>query len=494
MAGGAVTVVQPFLAGLVLSVAFVPLCRVMARRTGLVAHPRNDRWHREIVPLLGGVAIALATLVGTLITDAAADAIVPLSAAMAISVMGLVDDAFALKPATKLIGQIVLAAAVVYAGYRLNWLDSRLLDSVVTMVWLVGLTNAFNLLDNMDGLCAGTALIVSMTLIIGLASGAASQAAGPEIAFLSVLAGAVAGFLIYNFPPASIFMGDSGSLLLGFSLATLTLNNEGVRGSRSDVLSAIAAPVFVLLLPIFDTTLVTVLRLLAGRSPAVGGRDHSSHRLVALGISERSAVFVLWFLAAGGGAIGILLRRTSAADSLAIGAVFLVLMCGFAYFLARVRVYDDQKVPASASPITPIDSEFFYKRRAAEVMLDFGLVAAAYYAATRLRFSGVEAYLENAENFYATLPVVLATQLVAFFIVGMYRGTWHHFKQRDWVTFAKGVTLGAAAAQAVVLVVYGWYSYSISVFAIYAVLLAVMVTLSRGVVRRVERLLDRLLD
>ena len=242
---------------------------------------------------------------------------------------------------------------------------------------------------------------------------------------------------------------------------------------------------FVLLIPIFDTTLVTVLRLLAGRSPAVGGRDHSSHRLVALGLSERSAVFVLWLLAAiGGGDRHPAAAAPATADSLAVGAVFLLLMCGFAYFLARVRVYDDQQVPASASPITPIDSEFFYKRRAAEVVLDFGLVAAAYYAATRLRFSGVEAYLANAENFYATLPVVLATQLVAFFIVGVYRGTWHHFKQRDRVTFAKGVTLGAAAAQVVVLVVYGWYSYSISVFAIYAVLLAVMVTLSRGVVRR----------
>ena len=140
----------------------------------------------------------------------------------------------------------------------------------------------------------------------------------------------VAGFLVYNFPPASIFMGDSGALLLGFSLATLTLGHEGVRASRSDVLSIIAGPLFVLLIPIFDTTLVTVSRLLSGRSPAMGGRDHSSHRLVAMGLSERAAVMVLWALAAVGGAIGIALRSAGDGLSMAAGGLFLLAMCVFA--------------------------------------------------------------------------------------------------------------------------------------------------------------------
>ena len=131
---------------------------------------------------------------------------------MAIFVIGLVDDALALKPATKLIAQIALAAAVVYFGYRLNWLDSRLLDSVLTMVWLVGLTNAFNLLDNMDGLCAGIALIVAVMLIVGLADRRASRARPARRSrSCRCWPARVAGFLIYNFPPASIFMGDSGA-------------------------------------------------------------------------------------------------------------------------------------------------------------------------------------------------------------------------------------------------------------------------------------------
>ena len=482
------SIAYPFLIGLLLSVVLVPMSRLLAIRLGVVAHPRNDRWHRQVIPLLGGVGIGLAMLIGTVVVGVAGETMVPLTAAMAIFVMGLADDILQLKPATKLIGQIAMASGVVYFGYRLGWAESRLLDSVLTMVWMVGLTNAFNLLDNMDGLCAGTALVVAVMLIIGLMTGVSSAVAQPEIAFLSVLAGAVTGFLLFNFPPASIFMGDSGALMLGFTLATLTLNNDGVRGSRSDVLSVIAGPVFVLLIPIFDTTLVTVLRLLAGRSPAVGGRDHSSHRLVALGLSERSAVFVLWFLAAAGGAVGLVLRNTSDGGSLLIGGAFLAVMCVFAFYLARVRVYED--TPAPAAVLTPLPIEFVYKRRVLEVLIDFTLIGVAYYAANQLRFDREE-YLANAENFYTSLPIVLTTQLVAFFAVGVYRGTWDHFRRKDRVTFLKGVLLGAAGAQGVILAIYRYYSYSVSVFLLYAVLLGVLMILSRTVLRLLDDRFDR---
>ena len=481
-------VIAPLLTGFILAVALVPVCRIIARRTGLVAHPRNDRWHRQIVPMLGGCAMAAALLAGTLISGAASQVIVPLSCAMAIFVLGLVDDVIALKPATKLIAQIALAATLVYFDYRLYWLDSRLFDSLLTMLWIVGLTNAFNLLDNMDGLCAGTALVVAIMNIAGLLTGVMRESAGPEIAFLSVLAGSIAGFLVYNFPPASIFMGDCGSLLLGFSLATFTLNHEGVRGSRSDVLSVIAGPVFVLLIPIFDTTLVTVARLLSGRSPAVGGRDHSSHRLVAIGLSERNAVFVLWLLAAIGGAIGLTLRNAAAGSwSLTVGALFLAGMCVFAIYLARVRVYDDTAVtPGLAEMITPLVGDFMHKRRAFEVMIDFGLIFAAYYEANRLRL-GPYIYLDNAGNFYNSLPLVVATQLVAFFIIGVYRGASRPFEWRDSKLIAKGVVFGAAAAQLAILYVYLYFSYSRSVFVIYAALLFASMIASRGLLRLIGR-------
>lgn len=483
--GGVTHIAVPFAIGFGLSVALVPVSRVLAIRTGIVAHPRNDRWHRKVIPLLGGVAIGVATLLGTVLSGIAADTMVPLIACMAIFTVGLVDDVMALKPFTKLIGQIAMAAAVVYFDYRLYWLDSRLIDSVLTMVWLVGLTNAFNLLDNMDGLCAGIALIVAVMLIVGLETGASAEFARPEMSFLAVMAGAVTGFLVYNFPPASIFMGDSGALMLGFGLAMLTLSNEGVRGSRSDVIAAIAGPVFVLMIPIFDTTLVTVLRLLAGRSPAVGGRDHSSHRLVALGLSERSAVLVLWFLAGLGGSVGIVLRSTRDDVSLAVGALFVLVMCVFAYFLARVRVYDEAHVPAGAATFTLITSDLPYKRRVFEVLVDVSLAGVAYYLANRLQFDR-EGFAGNAENFYGSLPIVLTAQLVGFMLVGVYRGTWDHFKRKDRVTFLKGVALGTAIAQLAVLALYGYYSYSISILLIYASILGGLMVVVRTITNKIE--------
>ena len=478
----------PFLAGFVIALALVPLARRLAFRTNIVAHPRNDRWHRGTVPLLGGVAMAGAILFGALLLGVANSIIVPLSAAMAMFLVGLVDDALALKPTTKLIAQIAMSATVLYFGYRLHWLDSRLLDSILTMVWIVGLTNAFNLLDNMDGLCAGIALVVALMLIAGLTFGAASERAGPQVTFLMLLAGSIAGFLVFNFPPASIFMGDSGALLLGFSLATLTLGHEGVRGSRSDVLSVIAGPLFVLLIPIFDTTLVTVSRLLSGRSPAMGGRDHSSHRLVAIGLSERAAVLVLYSLAAIGGLIGVLLRSVGDGLSLAAGGVFLVVMCGFAVYLSRVHVYEE--LPEHAR-ITPLWGDFMYKQRVAEVLFDAGVTALAYYGVNQWYFDP-EAYLGNAENFYRALPLVVAGQLVAFFIVGLYRGNWQYESARDMGTIALGALLGAVGAQLALIVIYQYFSHSIPVFALYAVVLTLLVTLSRIFERGVIRYLTSL--
>ena len=263
------------------------------------------------MPLLGGVGIGLAMLLGAIFSGIADDTVVPLVACMAIFVMGLVDDVLALKPFTKLIGAdrdgrgggvLRLPAELgrfAPARQRVDHGVARRADQRLQPARQHGRAvrrHRAGRGGDADGRPRDRRI---------------ERFARPEVAFLAVLAGAVSGFLVYNFPPASIFMGDSGALLLGFGLAMLTLGNEGVRGSRSDVVSAIAGPVFVLLIPIFDTTLVTVLRLLAGRSPAMGGRDHSSHRLVAMGLSERSAVVVLWLLAAMGGGIGLVLRSTT---------------------------------------------------------------------------------------------------------------------------------------------------------------------------------------
>jgi UDP-GlcNAc:undecaprenyl-phosphate/decaprenyl-phosphate GlcNAc-1-phosphate transferase len=475
--------VEALLVSFALAVALVPFARRLALRIDVVARPRADRWHRTVVPLLGGVAIGSATMLTSLLFGLGWSLPVVLFASMAMFLMGLVDDILLLRPATKLVAQIVAAAALVYFGYRLNWVESRLLDSVLTMVWVVGLTNAFNLLDNMDGLCAGIAFIVAAMLLTGFWTGVTRNEAMSQMILLAALAGAAAGFLVYNFPPASIFMGDSGSLLFGFSLAALALGREGVRASRSDVLSVIAGPAFVLLIPIFDTTLVTVARLLSGRSPAMGGRDHSSHRLVAIGLSERNAVLVLWLLASVGGAIGLLLRNFSAQWSLPVGAIFLLGMGVFAAYLARVRVYEDQPAAGLANGFTLLQSRFMNRRRVVEVLVDASLIGASYYAAMQLVFRNPEDYLRHAEVFYQSLPVVVTTQLVSFFVRGLYRGIWQPFVRSDVNKVLEGVLAGTAIAQVFLLAYYSGFAVSWKVILLQAVLLAAGVIVSRLISR-----------
>ena len=481
---------EPFLLALGLSLAFVPLCRFLAVRMGRVAHPRADRWHRRPVALFGGVAIGLSLFVGAAVFGLGGQIPVLLTCALLMFLAGLADDLVSLKPSTKLIVQIALGSVLLFFDYRLNWIHSVTLDSLLTLVWVVGMTNAFNLLDNMDGLCAGIALIVGAALLIDLLPGS-TGAAFADVRYLALLLGATGGFLVYNVNPASIFMGDSGSLLLGFSFAAVTLSSSHEGAGRSDILSIVAAPLLVLMIPIFDTTLVTVSRILSGRSAAQGGRDHSSHRLVAIGLSERHAVAVLWLFAAIGGAIGVAVDYLNRSWVSLAALIFLVGMALFAAYLAGIRVYDDDDERVREHRLTPIVIDFMYKRRVAEVLLDFCLVAICYYAAYKLRFEDPEDFMKNFVIFSRLLPLVLATQMVSFFIVGVYRGTWRYFGMMDTVVVAKGVFLGVVLAQLAILYTQRFFSYSRAVFVIYSVLVLCAVTLSRASFRLVGEYIRR---
>jgi UDP-GlcNAc:undecaprenyl-phosphate GlcNAc-1-phosphate transferase len=484
-------VLAPFLVALATSLVLVPIARFIALRAGFVAKPREDRWHRRPVALFGGAAIAASLFGGAFVFHVwRAQPVLTVTAAL-IFLVGLIDDAITLKPSTKLIVQIVLASVLLFFDYRLHWLNSVTLDGLVTLFWIVGLTNAFNLLDNMDGLCAGIAMIVGTALLIDLLPGAAGTPVIFEARYLALLLGATGGFLVYNVHPASIFMGDSGSLLLGFSVAAVTLSAEHLAPGRSDVLSIVAAPVLVLLIPIFDTTLVTLSRWRFGRRASQGGRDHSSHRLVAIGLSERRAVALLWLLAAIGGGLGIALDYFSQTWSALAAVAFVIGMILFAAYLAGIRVYGDDEVRVKAGSFTPIVVDFMHKRRVAEVLLDFCLVLICYYAAYRLRFEDPEAFMLNFQTFSRSLPVILGAQMAAFFVVGVYRGVWRHFGMMDSIVVAKGVVVGTVTAQLVILYVYRFFAYSRTVFAIYGVLLLIAMTLTRASLRLAGEFIQR---
>ncbi len=286
---------QPALLALLVTAALTPCVAWLARRIGMVSAPSQDRWHSRPTALLGGVGIFVAVMTVVLLAvdvpRTFSRAILP--AAALLFLMGLIDDVANLKPIQKLAAQIIAASIVIQAGLLLPWTSSLVLNALITMFWLVGITNAVNMLDNMDGLAAGVAAIGSVFMAIHCFSlGRIAEGAA-----IAVLAASLCGFLLYNSQPASIFMGDCGSMFIGFFLgcsALLTTAGGAPRG----LLPVIAVPVLTLLIPIFDTTFVTMMRKMAGRSASQGGRDHTSHRLVALGLSERRAVWVLYALAA----------------------------------------------------------------------------------------------------------------------------------------------------------------------------------------------------
>jgi UDP-GlcNAc:undecaprenyl-phosphate/decaprenyl-phosphate GlcNAc-1-phosphate transferase len=421
--------------------ASVPLVfgvRWLARRYGLVAVPRADRWHRKPTALFGGVGIFLAFLaimVWHPPEDFSGDQLL-LACSAGMFALGLLDDFVRLKPYAKLIGQIIFSTALTLFGTRLHWLSSPVLDQALTIFWLVGIANAVNLLDNLDGLAGGVAVIASAYLVFFCHDSGQFAAAAMAAAF----SGAVAGFLVFNVNPASIFMGDCGSLFIGFFLGGVTMMSNHPTGLRRNVLAVLAGPVLLLLIPIVDTTLVTIMRKLNGRPVSQGGRDHTSHRLVAIGLSERKAAFVLWGLSALSGAIAVAVRVLALPVTVLLVPVFGLAFLGFFIFLGRVKVYQKVDSPAEGQgrALLPTLADFAYKRRIFEVLHDLALIVMAYYGAFLLRFDGqlVEPFYTQ---FQASMPLLVVVQISAFLALGLYRGLWRYTSTSDLVTLVRAV-------------------------------------------------------
>jgi UDP-GlcNAc:undecaprenyl-phosphate GlcNAc-1-phosphate transferase len=455
--------------------------RRVARAKEIVAKPRPDRWHKKPTALCGGVAIFLAFQIGCLLfaPDFPGKQLILAGGAL-LFVMGLLDDLFQIRPHIKLVIQLAAAAVVVYFGRRLPWTSYEAINIAITIFFMVGITNAINLLDNMDGLAGGVTVIACEFLMITfLLNGQTAQAVFPAL-----LGGAVLGFLLFNFNPASIFMGDCGSMFLGFVLSAIALLSEHDR--TRNLGAVLATPVLILMLPIFDTCLVTVSRKLKGRSIAQGGRDHASHRLVALGLSERRAVWLLYALAAVAGALALLVRGMRAQMLLWLIPCIGLTVLFLGIYLGRVRVYEEGQPPLGNTILQTLEN-FTYKRRVFEILLDVTLVALAYYGAYMLRFDGglTEAQMGV---FLRSLPLVIAVQMLLFLLSGVYRGLWRYVSLEDLVGVAKAV-LGGALACAGIVLAFGWRSSSPAVLILYPILLLVLMAASRFSFRLLRSLL-----
>jgi UDP-GlcNAc:undecaprenyl-phosphate GlcNAc-1-phosphate transferase len=379
--------------------------RATARAVGFVAKPRAERWHHRPTALAGGIGIFVPFAPAL----AYFQAWPLLVGATAMFLLGLVDDIVQLKPYAKLSSQLLIAGLTVALGSTLPWTPYPIVNQAISLFWIIGITNAMNLLDNMDGLSAGVAIIVAIfQCIFSLLQGQLALA-GTSAA----LAGALLGFLVFNWNPASIFMGDCGSLFLGYSLSVLALQNN--YGRSRGILVVMAAPIMVMLVPIFDTTFVTLTRILRGRPVSQGGRDHTSHRLVTLGMSEPVAVSTLMAVGALGGGID--------SPEPTAGSVGL---------LGWLRV-------------------FGYKRRIFEVLLDLVLAMIAMVSAFLLRFDG-DIPDPTALDLARIFPVIIAAKVVLLFAAGAYDGVWRYAGLPDLVRLVRGAIYGSAAAFVIAVV------------------------------------------
>lgn len=475
----------------VLALLLTPVVRAVARNVGAVAKPKTDRWHKKPTAMLGGIAVWLSVLVSFplftylgLIPKTTYGWVIVLASTFLFFV-GLVDDLLHIKPYQKLIGQVLGAALVVYYGLSLPWTSSSLVNMALTIFWLIGITNAINLLDNMDGLASGIAIIAAGFLALSFINSAQFI----EALILMIFAAALLGFLVYNSNPASIFMGDCGSMFVGFFLASSALVNVSGGRSRS-FLPVLAVPILVLFIPIFDTTFVTILRKLSGRAASQGGRDHTSHRLVALGLSERHAVWMLYGFAALSGVLAVTVQRMKLDVSLAAIAAFTILLTLLGVYLGGVKVYDESEAEAAAKdkPLHAFLVDLSYKRRIFEVLLDVILIILAYWSAYAIKF-GPFSNSPAWNLFIRTLPVLVFVKMSAFLVVGVYRGLWRYTSIDDLIVFVKAVCLSSIGSLLAVLFVFRFEGFSRTAFVIDGVLMLFFLAGSRMAFRLFRQLL-----
>ena len=450
-----------------------PWIRRFALQVGCVSRPANDRWGRRVVPRLGGLPIALA-LLGVVGAEAHRNPRLwgILLAGGLILLVGLTDDFRTLHPNSKLIGQILAGCIVLSFGIHVStglpWLAIPL-----TIGWLVLVMNAFNLMDNMDGLSAGIGAIAG-----GFLTWHVLQTDHLTVAIVAAaLTGSTIGFLQYNLPPAKIFMGDTGSQVLGLALGTLSLTGTWHHSAR--LLGILALPTLLLAVPIFDTLFVMFQRMLHGRHPFQGGTDHLSHRLGVLGLTPRQVIFIFYTMTALFGFVSLLFAHDN--QPFAITGIWLLtlgilLMLGAT--LAEVRVYDDLSSPPEDAKVTLIETMLMHKRRIVEVVVDFCSVWACYVMAHALRFEAT--LTPNLEKLILqSLPWVIAVKMICFFACGLYRGLWRYISLHDLANILRAVILGSVLSAIVVLYLWRFEGYSRAVFIIDGTLLFLAVSGAR---------------
>lgn len=433
---------------------------------GWVSRPSADRWHNRVTRLMGGVGFMPVILVmgvciyglsfrvgGRSFLDASAYSqpllvgASLLAGSLFLFFSGWLDDLWSLSPPSKLLLQIAAASQMIYLGGGFSLTGILPVDLAVSYLWMLGITNAVNLIDNMDGLCAGVCGLIFAALALALSDPQARLLAG-------VVSGACVGFLVFNWPKAKIFMGDTGSLPLGFLCAGLTLPNllNGAWGSSQAGLKtsffALAFAAVLVAIPILDTTLVTLTRLWRSQSPMSGGRDHTSHRLSRMLASDKRALFFFLTLTMATIAVFLyVLPRGTQLRWLAAGGVWVALIF-LGAFLGREEVEagveEKDREASGLKKIVAIVSAY----RLAPILLDFILIVGFFQAAYWIRF-GFRLGSENQAAVAQAVPVLLFSGIGFGLLFGCYSSRWRFSGNLDFLRQA-----GAVFASIVVTVAF----------------------------------------
>ncbi|MBL8027166.1 MAG: hypothetical protein JNL74_12180 [Fibrobacteres bacterium] len=457
-------VVMGTISGLV-AMAVTPLIIKLAHKFDVLDKPGTRKIHVRIIPRMGGLAIFAGMFVSLLLfsfydTELFKDVFFERNylyiviGALCMLILGIFDDKYGLDAKVKFTVQIAVAIFVIYFGLKIERITNPFGDPFelgflaypITLLWIVGVTNAINLSDGLDGLASGIALIVSITMF------AVSYTLGNKPGMLvmsAILTGALIGFLKYNFNPARIFMGDTGSLFVGFLLATLSI--KGTLISSTTV--SMVTPLIALGVPIFDTLFAIVRRMISGRNPFAADRQHFHHRLLSSGLTQKQAVMVIYSVCVIFGVIAFIMTAAQSEMAAVLLLIFGIIIFtgirrlgyldGFLVKLKQERYRQKRKMYKSLTlqqeSNLPYWQRLITKKSLFELAVDFAIVTASL---TFTKFVFGEVIIGD-DTFTTQLLIAAVCSYAAFFIFGYYREMWRYISLDSIGKYVKGVTAAA---------------------------------------------------
>lgn len=323
-------IIMPFIISIVISLFMTPIAKKIALKVGGIDIPKDDRRvHKKPIPLMGGLAIYTSIIIASLIFLPIDKSLISIIiGGTIILISGIIDDIKGLSPKLKIIFQVAAAVVLIMGDIKIDFLTNPFtktgtllhlngLSIPITIFWVVGITNTLNLIDGLDGLAAGVAMIASLSFLL------VANKFGyiPIMIMSSIVAGSCLGFLPYNFNPAKIFMGDTGALFLGFMLAALSI--EGVMKSVATI--AVVVPIIILGVPIFDTTFAIFRRLLNGKSIAEADKGHLHHRLLDMGFSQKKTALILYSISAIFGLCAVLIAKANSKRAVILAVIVFII-------------------------------------------------------------------------------------------------------------------------------------------------------------------------